>query len=80
MKLITIISASALGLALCGGAYAQSDQNQGTQSQQPPAAGQQNPAGDSQRDKDYQAELRKCDSATDRQKCIDAARKKFNQM
>jgi hypothetical protein len=70
MKLISTLSAAALALSLSGIAFAQ-DQTQ------------QQPTGDqAQRERDYQAELKKCDSlaAAEKQKCIDAAKKKFGQM
>ncbi len=94
MKLISILSASALGLALCGTAFAADTPSSGTQpgtnTQQPVqdggASGDVNTrdrkGDDAQRDRDYQAEVKKCDSAsaTDKQKCLDAAAKKRNPM
>lgn len=87
MKLISILGASALAFGLCGAAYAQNEQNPNTQNQQTPQTQQQGTpsqdggAGDAaKRDRDYQAEVKKCDGASDKQKCLDAAKKKFNQM
>lgn len=92
MRLISILGASALGLALCGSAFAADTPGAGTQpgtnTQQPVqdggAAGDVNArdrgGDDTQRERDYQAELKKCDNVADKQKCLDAARKKYNQM
>lgn len=92
MKIISIISASALGLALCGSAFAADTPSSGTQpgtnTQQPVqdggASGDVNTrdrkGDDAQRERDYQAEVKKCDGTTDKQKCLDAAQKKRNAM
>jgi hypothetical protein len=72
-KLLSTLTAGALALALSGFAFAQQDQQQ--QQQQPgQTAGAQN--------EEYQAALKKCESgpAADKQKCIDAAKKKHGQM
>jgi len=66
-KLFAMLNAGALALSLCGIAFAADD----TQSKDP-----------AQREQDYIAALKKCDPLTgaDKQKCIDAAKKKFGQM
>jgi hypothetical protein len=46
-------------------------QNQPTQSDQD---------GSARRDRDYQAALKQCDNSTDRERCVDAVRRKFGQM
>ncbi len=56
----------------------QSDQSQAGQSGQP-QTGQSSQEGSTQ-DRDYQAELKKCADASDRQKCVDGVKKKFGQM
>lgn len=87
MKLIPIISASALALTLGGAAFAA--EQTPTDPANPPQVVQDGGGDvktrdrrgdDGQRERDYQAELKKCDSATDKAKCQDAAKKKFNQM
>jgi len=88
MKLIPILGAAALALTLSGAAFA-AEQSQQNPAGTPPEAvkdgsdsdvNARDRGGDAQRERDYQAELKKCDSATDKAKCQDAARKKFNQM
>jgi Spy/CpxP family protein refolding chaperone len=66
-KLSTILGAGALALSLSGFAF---------------AADQQQSGDPQQREQQYQAALKKCESlpATEQQKCIDAAKKKFGQM
>lgn len=69
MKMLsTILGAGALALSLSGLAFAAEDQQQSGDPQQ--------------REQQYQAALKKCESlpATEQQKCIDAAKKKFGQM
>jgi hypothetical protein len=68
--LSTILGASALAFCLNGVAFA-ADQQQPQQSGDP-----------QQREEQYQAALKKCESlpAAEQQKCIDAAKKKFGQM
>jgi hypothetical protein len=65
--LSTILGAGALALSLGGFAF---------------AADQQQSGDPQQREQQYQAALKKCESlpATEQQKCIDAAKKKFGQM
>lgn len=89
MKLVPILGASALALALSGAAFA-AEQSQQNPAGTPPQAVQDGGASDvnardrkgddAQRERDYQAELKKCDGAADKAKCQDAAKKKFNQM
>lgn len=89
MKLIPIIGASVLALALSGTAFA-AEQSQQNPAATPPEAvkdggdtgvTQRNRGGDdAKREQDYQAELKKCDSAADKAKCQDSAKKKYNQM
>ncbi|HEY7758100.1 MAG TPA: hypothetical protein VIA64_01675 [Burkholderiales bacterium] len=67
--LSTILGAGALALGLSGLAFAQDQQQQ--------------PTGDpQQREQEFQAALKKCESlpAAEQQKCIDAAKKKHGQM
>lgn len=96
MKIISILSASAFGLALCGSAFAADTPS--TPTQNPPATNTQQPVqdggstgdvntrdrkgDDGKLERDYQAEVKKCDtvSATEKQKCLDAAAKKRNPM
>jgi hypothetical protein len=69
-KLITTLMAGALALSLGGLALAAEEKAQ-------------QPTGDpQQREQEYQAALKKCDSLpqADRPKCIEAAKKKFGQM
>ncbi len=93
MKLISIISASALAIAMSGAAFA-ADKQDSTQNpaNQPGASDTvkdggatgdvttRDRGGDAQKDQDYQAELKKCDSASNKQQCQDAAKKKHDQM
>ena len=66
-KLFATLNAGALALSLCGIAFAADD----TKSNDP-----------AQREQEYIAALKKCDPLTgaDKQKCIEAAKKKFGQM
>jgi hypothetical protein len=66
-KLFAMLNVGALALSLSGIAFAADD----TQSNDP-----------AQREQEYIAALKKCDPLTgaDKQKCIDAAKKKFGQM
>ena len=93
MKL-SILSALAFVIALSGTAFAadepQTPTRQPEAKQQPqnqpetgqsgqPQTGQSSQDGSTQ-DRDYQAELKKCDDASDRQECVDGVKKKFGQM
>jgi hypothetical protein len=71
-KLLSALTAGALALSLSGFAFAQQDQQSGAQQQQ----------GAQTTNEEYQAALKKCDAgpAADKQKCIDAAKKKHGQM
>jgi hypothetical protein len=66
-RLSTILGAGALAIALNGFAV---------------AADEQQSADPQQREQQYQAALKKCESLpqAEQQKCIDAAKKKFGQM
>jgi|RhiMethySRZTD1v2_1073278.scaffolds.fasta_scaffold638134_2 hypothetical protein len=66
-KLFATLNAGALALSLSGIAFAADD----TKSNDP-----------AQREQEYIAALKKCDPLTgaDKQKCIEAAKKKFGQM
>jgi len=66
-KLFAMLNAGALALSLSGIAFAADD----TKSNDP-----------AQREQEYIAALKKCDPLTgaDKQKCIEAAKKKFGQM
>lgn len=90
MKLAAIVSATAIGLALGGNVLAQ-DTNQPSSKQQTQSPSTQNQpgAGDAtgkdgtaggKSDKDYQAEVKKCDNASDKQKCLDEAKKSRGNM
>lgn len=88
MKLIPILGASALALTLSGAAFA-AEQTPRDPAGNPSEAvkdgsdtgvNTRDRGGDAQRERDYQAELKKCDNASDKAKCQDAAKKKFNQM
>jgi hypothetical protein len=68
MKMLsTILGAGALALSLNGLAFAADEQQSGDPQQ---------------REQQYQAALKKCETlpATEQQKCIDAAKKKYGQM
>ena len=84
-----VIDEFGLGLALAGNVFAQDTQQSNKPQTQAPSTQNQPGAGDakgkegsagSQRDRDYQAEVKKCDNATDKQKCLDAAKKSQGNM
>jgi hypothetical protein len=82
-KLLALIGAGTLALSLSGIASAadNSTTQQQPQAQQPANQGQ--PGSAEQREQEYLAALKKCDamsSAGEKQKCIDAAKKKHGQM
>ena len=77
-KLLALFAAGACALSLSGVATAA--ENTGAQSQQPTQA---QPGTAEQREQEYLAALKKCDAmsnAGEKQKCIDAAKKKHGQM
>lgn len=83
-KLLSILTAVLLALAMNGFAVA-ADQSRTDQQAPQAQTGQTEPghAGDiTEREQEYLAALKKCDSLSGDQKtkCIDAARKKFGQM
>lgn len=88
MKLIPILGATALALTLSGAAFAAEQTRQNPAGNLPEAVkdgsdtgvNTRDRGGDAQRERDYQAELKKCDDASDKAKCQDAAKKKLNQM
>lgn len=78
-KLLALIGAASLALSL-GGVASAADNTAQPQSQQPTQA---QPGTAEQREQEYLAALKKCDAmsnAADKQKCIDAAKKKHGQM
>ncbi|HTS54091.1 MAG TPA: hypothetical protein VMH26_12520 [Burkholderiales bacterium] len=82
-KLIGTLTAGVLALAVSEFAYAADEPQPGTQGQ--PRAEQNQPGqpGDSaKREQEYQTALKRCESlgAPDKQKCIDAAKKKYGEM
>jgi hypothetical protein len=83
-KLFALIGAGALALSLGGIATAADNttqQQSQPQAQQPATQGQ--PGSAEQREQEYLAALKKCDAmqnAGEKQKCIDAAKKKHGQM
>jgi len=82
-KLIPTLTVGALALALSGFAYAADEPQPGAQS--PPKAEQNQPgqSGDSaKREQEYLTALKRCESlgGADKQKCIEAAKKKYNEM
>ena len=77
-KLMGILTATALAFAVSGFVYA-ADEPQG----QPRAEPQSNqPADSSKREQEYMAALKRCEPLTggDKQKCIEAAKKKYGEM
>jgi sugar phosphate permease len=82
-KLIGMILAGALAFAVSGFAYAADEPQPATQGQ--PRAEQSQPAqsGDTaKREQEYLTALKRCEplSGADKQKCIDAAKKKYGEM
>jgi len=82
-KLIVTLTAGALAFAMSGFAYAADEPPPGTQGQ--PRAEQSQPAqsGDTaKREQEYLTALKRCEplSGADKQKCIDAAKKKYGEM
>ena len=78
-KLLSTLTAGVLALAVNGLAFAAQEAQTG---QQQPQA-QPGQAGDvSQREQEYLAALKKCEplAGGEKQKCIDAAKKRFGQM
>ncbi len=82
-KLLTLMSAGAVALALSGfAAAADKDPNAPQPRAQQPADAPMDGATTSQRDKEYLAALKKCEPqvGTDKTKCVEAARRKYGQM
>jgi len=83
-KLIGTLSAAALAFALSGFACAADEPQSGAQGQ--PRADQSQPAQSSdttsKREQEYMTALKRCESlsASDKQKCIEAAKKKYGEM
>ena len=79
-KLLALIGAGAVAVSMSGFAAAAEKDNTGAQTQQPTQA---QPGTAEQREQEYLAALKKCDAmsnAGEKQKCIDAAKKKHGQM
>lgn len=77
--LTSTIAAVALALSLSGFAFAADEPPAGGQ----PSAQQGQGGGDAtQREQEYLAALKKCDplAGAEKQKCVDAAKKKYGQM
>jgi hypothetical protein len=68
-RLIASMAAASIALTLSAPLYAQTEQQQQTQDQ-------------AQREQEYMAALKKCEplAGADKQKCIEAAKKKLGQM
>jgi hypothetical protein len=82
-KLITTLTAGALALALSGFAYAADEPQPSAQGQ--PKAEQSQPVQSSdtaKREQEYLTALKRCESlgGADKQKCIEAAKKKYSEM
>jgi len=83
-KLICTLTVAALACGLSGFAYA-ADQSQPSTQSQPPRAEQNQPGQSSdsaKREQEYLTALKRCESlgGADKQKCIDAAKKKYSEM
>lgn len=81
-KLLTTLCAAALAFSIGGIASAADSTNQQSQPQAQQAP-QGQPGSVEQREQEYLVALKKCDSITnagEKQKCMDAARKKYGQM
>jgi hypothetical protein len=82
-KLIGTLTAAALALALSGFAYAADEPQPGTQGQPKAEQSQPGQSGDAaKREQDYMAALKRCESlsTSDKQKCVEAAKKKYGEM
>jgi hypothetical protein len=82
-KLIPTLTAGAFALALSGFAYAADEPQPGAQSQPKAEQNQPGQSGDSaKREQEYLTALKRCESlgGADKQKCIEAAKKKYNEM
>lgn len=80
-KLLSLLTAGTLALAASGFVSAADEPYPSTQSGQ--SQNQTTPGTTDQKSAEYLAALKKCDAinnAGDRQKCVDAAKKKFGQM
>jgi hypothetical protein len=82
-KLITTLAAGAVALALSGFAHAADDPQPSAQGQ--PRADQSQPGQSTdtaKREQEYLTALKRCESlgGADKQKCIEAAKKKYGEM
>jgi hypothetical protein len=80
-KLLSLLTAGTLALAASGFVSAADEPYPSTQSGQ--SQNQTTPGNTDQKSAEYLAALKKCDAinnAGDRQKCVDAAKKKYGQM
>jgi hypothetical protein len=78
-KLLSLLAACTLALAAGGFVSAADESNMGGQTRQ----SETTPGNADQRAEEYLAALKKCEvisNAGDRQKCVDAAKKKYSQM
>jgi len=82
-KLIGVLTAGALAFALSGLAYAADEPQPATQGQPRAEQSQPGQSGDTtKREQEYLTALKRCESlsASDKQKCIEAAKKKYGEM
>lgn len=82
-KLIPTLTAAAFALALSGFAYAADEPQPSAQSQPKAEQNQPGQSGDSaKREQEYLTALKRCESlgGADKQKCIEAAKKKYGEM
>lgn len=82
-KLLTMLGAGALAFSFGGIASAADKDNTTTQQPQTQQSPQGQPGSAEQREQEYLAALKKCDAvanAGEKQKCVDAAKKKHGQM
>ena len=82
-KVLTMIGAGVLAFSFGGIASAADKDNSTTQQPQTQQAPQGQPGSAEQREQEYLSALKKCESvsnAGEKQKCLDAAKKKHGQM
>jgi hypothetical protein len=84
MKL-PMLSAVALAFTLSGAVFAAEDPQSParpapTRQDDQPGTSQSDRDALSQKNRDYQSALKQCDSSTDRERCVDAVKRKFGQI